>query len=252
MTPDVFHSQVVWGVIALAPVVFVALFFLQAGYGRHREGGFLPDVPARVAWVLMESPTIVVFLPVYAMGDHAAEPIPLLLMAVFQVHYWNRTVVYPLRIRPGAAGAAWWVVALAFVYQTVNSWLIARWISHLGDYSGWSLVDPRLVIGLTVMGGGAALNLHSDGVLRRLRAPGETGYRVPHGGGYRWVTAPNYLGELIEWTGYAVATWSLAGVSFAVFTAANLVPRAWANHRWYREKFPDYPAERRAILPYLF
>jgi 3-oxo-5-alpha-steroid 4-dehydrogenase 1 len=33
---------------------------------------------------------------------------------------------------------------------------------------------------------------------------------------------------------------------------ANLVPRARAHHRWYRERFPDYPARRKALVPGLF
>jgi hypothetical protein len=34
-------------------------------------------------------------------------------------------------------------------------------------------------------------------------------------------------------------------------TSANLVPRAIAHHRWYRETFPEYPPERKAVLPLL-
>ena len=49
--------------------------------------------------------------------------------------------------------------------------------------------------------------------------------------------------------GWALATWSLPGLAFAVWTVANLVPRARANHRWYRGRFPDYPKERRALVP---
>ena len=94
--------------------------------------------------------------------------------------------------------------------------------------------------------------VHSDRVLINLRKPGETGYKIPVGGGYRWVTAPNYLGEILEWTGWAILTWSTAGLSFAVFTMANLAPRAFSNHTWYRENFPDYPPERKALIPYLF
>jgi protein-S-isoprenylcysteine O-methyltransferase Ste14 len=82
-----------------------------------------------------------------------------------------------------------------------------------------------------------------------LRAPGEGGYRVPQGGGYRWVSSPNYLAEMIEWGGWALCTWSLAGLTFFLFTTANLLPRALANHRWYRQTFSDYPKERRAIIP---
>jgi steroid 5-alpha reductase family enzyme len=122
--------------------------------------------------------------------------------------------------------------------STYGSHLDAAWAS-----------DPRFAAGILLFAAGYALNKHSDAVLRNLRGPGETGYKIPQGGGYRWVSSPNYLGELITWTGFAVASWSPAALSFVVMTAANLVPRALTHHRWYREKFPDYPPERKAILP---
>jgi 3-oxo-5-alpha-steroid 4-dehydrogenase 1 len=86
-------------------------------------------------------------------------------------------------------------------------------------------------------------------VLRALRKPGETGYAIPYGGLYRWVSCPNYFGELLEWIGFAIAAWTLPALAFAVFTFANLFPRALSHHRWYREKFVDYPADRKAMLP---
>jgi protein-S-isoprenylcysteine O-methyltransferase Ste14 len=108
------------------------------------------------------------------------------------------------------------------------------------------------VPGVALFGLGQWINHQSDAILLALRAPGETGYKIPTGGLYRWVSCPNYLGELIIWTGWAVATWSSAGLSFAVYTFANLAPRAAANHRWYREQFPDYPPERRALIPFIW
>jgi hypothetical protein len=33
---------------------------------------------------------------------------------------------------------------------------------------------------------------------------------------------------------------------------ANLVPRAIATHAWYREKFADYPPERRILVPFVW
>ena len=80
---------------------------------------------------------------------------------------------------------------------------------------------------------------------------GEYDYRIPRGGMYRWVSCPNHLGEMLVWTGWAIATWSLAGVAFAVFTMANLLPRAFAIHRWYQVEFADYPESRRVVLPFL-
>ena len=38
----------------------------------------------------------------------------------------------------------------------------------------------------------------------------------------------------------------------AVFTFANLAPRAWSHHKWYRKKFPDYPKQRRAVIPFIW
>ena len=98
--------------------------------------------------------------------------------------------------------------------------------------------------------GGFALAKHSDAILRSLRQPGETGYKIPYGGAYRWVSCPNYLGELLQWVGFAIASWSLPGLAFACFTAANLVPKALSSHRWYKEHFAgDYPSDRKAIFP---
>jgi len=85
-----------------------------------------------------------------------------------------------------------------------------------------------------------------------LRRPQESGYKIPYGGLFRWVSCPNYLGEIVIWTGWAVTTWSLPGLAFALWTATNLIPRARANHRWYRNYFPDYPASRKALLPGLW
>ena len=113
------------------------------------------------------------------------------------------------------------------------------------------LADIRFLAGVALFFAGMAVNRRADNILIRLRRPGETGYRIPEGGLYRYVSCPNYLGEILEWMGWALATWSLAGLAFAVYTAANIGPRAVSHHRWYREQFPEYPTERRALIPYL-
>lgn len=81
---------------------------------------------------------------------------------------------------------------------------------------------------------------------------GITGYQIPHGGMYELVSCPNYLGETIEWIGYAVTTGSIPGAAFAFYTFANLAPRAHQHHQWYKEKFSDYPANRKAYIPYIW
>ena len=96
---------------------------------------------------------------------------------------------------------------------------------------------------------GFATHVRADALLARLRAPGETGYKIPRGFLFDAVSCPNYLGEIVEWIGWALAAWSLAGASFAFWTIANLLPRALTHHRWYRATFPDYPKARYALVP---
>lgn len=234
--------------LALATVI--GLRFVVAPYGRHGRAGWGPTVPARVGWVVMECPAPLLFLGFYLLGDHRAALVPLVLLGLWQLHYLQRAFVYPFLMRTGSRMPLS-VAAMAIAFNTLNAWVNARWVSQYGSYPTSWLTDPRFVCGVLLFLGGYALNLSSDRTLRGLRQPGETGYKIPYGGGFRYVSSPNYLGEMIEWLGWALATWSLAGLSFAVYTAANLAPRAIDNHRWYRDTFADYPSDRRALVPYL-
>lgn len=240
-----------WVMVGLAVATVVAVGLIVAPYGRHNRGGWGPQINAKLGWVLMEAPSIVVFAGVYLGGEHRAELAPLVMLALWQIHYVNRTIVYPLRTRSSGKTMPLFIAAMALVFNLGNAWLNAVWISALGDYTTAWLTTPAFIIGALLMVGGFALNVWSDHILINLRRPGETGYVMPDCGPHRLVAAPNYLGELIEWTGWAVMTWSFAGLAFALYTAANLVPRAVAHRRWYRERFADYPPERRAIIPYV-
>jgi steroid 5-alpha reductase family enzyme len=92
----------------------------------------------------------------------------------------------------------------------------------------------------------------SDNILIKLRAPGETGYKIPHGGLFRYVSCPNYLGEIVEWIGFAMMAWSLPGAIYATWVSLTLFSTALVTHRCYREQFEDsYPENRKAIAPYL-
>jgi len=252
MTELEIHTWGVWAELALGLATVLALVFVSAPYGRHTRDGWGPTVPVRWGWVLMELPCVVVFAAFFFTGAHSASLVPLVLLGFWQLHYLNRTFIFPFRLRAGDRRMPLLIPVLAIVFNVLNAWINARWIGHLGTYTVDWLTDPRFVIGALVFLGGWAGNLHSDAVLRGLRAPGETGYKIPHGGLYRWVSAPNYLCEIVEWCGWALMTWSPAGLAFALYSVANLAPRAWSNHRWYQDKFEDYPEQRKALVPYIF
>lgn len=251
MTESELHDYATWTEIGLAALTFVSLLFVTAPYGRHGRKGWGPEIGQRLGWILMELPAVALWLAIYFAGTHALEAAPLALMALWQIHYVNRTFVFPFRIKAEGKTTPISIVATAIVFNTLNAYVNARWVSELGSYPASWLYDARFVLGALVFFVGFAINQHADYVLMNLRKPGETGYKIPHGGLYRYVSCPNYLGEMLEWTGWAIATWSLPGLAFALYTAANLAPRAIQHHAWYRSKFPDYPKQRKALIPFV-
>jgi protein-S-isoprenylcysteine O-methyltransferase Ste14 len=236
--------------VALAAVTFVALRFITAPYGRYQRRGWGLTVPARAGWLAMESVSSLVFAVVFWSGPRRVDLVALVLFALWQSHYLYRAFVYPFLLRGGSRMPVA-VVLLAVVFNLLNASVNAYWIGTLGRYPDRWLADPRFLAGVGLFGGGLALHVWADRKLRRLRVKAGAGYQIPYGGAYRWVSCPNYLGEIVEWIGWALATWSPAGLAFALYTVANLAPRAVDHHAWYRQRFPDYPAERRALIPYV-
>ncbi len=251
MTEQELHGWLVLVYFLIAGLTFAVLTFVDAPYGRHHDGGWGPTMPARWGWILMESPAVLLFAALWPLGEHAWEAAPLGLFAMWQVHYVHRTFIFPFRLRSSGKRMPVLVAGIAFVYQLFNVYVVSRWISHLHAYPDAWVLDPRFLVGVALFILGFVINTHADTVLIHLRKPGETGYKMPRGGLYEVVTCPNYFGEMLEWVGFAIASWSLPGLAFALYTAANLVPRALANRRWYRERFKDYPPERKAVIPYL-
>ena len=244
---------IAWSWLGVGLLSFALLLAMPAPYGRHLRQGWGPTVSRTVGWIAMELPALLVVVALFAWGDRQTNPVALVFVALWSVHYTNRSLVYPLRLRGGQHRMPALIAGFAVLHNLVNGYLQGRYLFLLGPIVpvAW-LVDPRFVVGLVLFATGMAINLWADAHLRRLRRerPGRD-YVIPRAGLFRWVACPNYLGEIVEWWGWALLTWSLPGLVFAVWTMANLVPRALAHRRWYRGHFPDYPPRRRALLPFI-
>ena len=252
MSPELYH----WGLIGVfisAALTFPALFFITAPYGRHSRPGWGPVLPARLGWIIMEIPSPLCFALLYFQGDNTGAPAAIILFCLYMAHYTYRAIVYPFQMRGSGKTKPLLTVAMAILFNvfngSLNGWAISALAPHLD--AAW-LTDPRFILGVVLFVTGAAINLHSDAVLRALRGPGESGYKIPTGGLHSRVASPNYFGEIIEWAGFALAAWTLPALAFLVFTIANLAPRARDHLRWYQQAFDDYPADRRALIPGLW
>jgi protein-S-isoprenylcysteine O-methyltransferase Ste14 len=236
-----------WIGVALAVVPYLLL--RPAAYGRHARSGWGPTVNARLAWLLMEAPSPLGMVLLFLLGSRR-DPVALTFLGLWLGHYLYRAFLFPFLLPRGARPMPVTILASGAFFNLVNSYINGRWLFSLSQPRAWEwLYGPQFVTGLLLFAVGLFMHVSADTQLRRLRRSG--GYSIPRGGLFQWVSCPNYLGETIEWSGWALATGSPGGLVFALWTAANLVPRAIGHHRWYRQKFPDYPPRRRAIVPFV-
>lgn len=244
-----------WLMSATAVGVFVALQFVKAGYGIFRTPSWGWSIPNKLAWVLMEAPVFFVMCYLWRESGCGWTWPACLFFLLFQLHYLQRSFVFPLLMR-GESRMPIAIVAMGVLFNVLNGCMQAGGLFYCppeayAEGIGY-LSHPAVWIGVALFFVGMGINLHSDHVIRHLRRPGDTAHYLPGKGLYRYVTSANYFGELLEWTGFALAAQTQAAWVFVLWTAANLVPRAAAIHRRYREEFGEAVGRRKRILPWIY
>lgn len=240
----------IWIWLGVALAAFIASLLVTAPYGRHTKSTWGPTLNQRWAWFIMEAPSPLILSLLFWTGTAGYNSYALAFWALWGLHYTNRSIIFPLRQRDANKRMPLVIALSAIFFNLVNAGLNGWYLGHAGDWypEGW-WADPRCVAGGLLFAAGAWVNIWSDNILLGLRKPGETHYAIPQGGLFRYVSCPNLMGEMVQWAGFALMTWNAAALSFAIWTVANLAPRALSHHRWYRQRFPDYPPQRKAFLP---
>ena len=240
----------------MAVVVFVSLFFVDAGYGRFYAPKWGPAIDNRLGWMLMEAPVFVAMLLLWWLSDRREDGIRLVFLLLFELHYFHRAFVFPWLMR-GRSKMPLSIIGTAVLFNTLNAYMQGGWlfyVSPMDYYSADWLTSLPFLAGTALFLLGMGVNIHSDRIIRNLRKPGDTAHYLPRGGMFRWVTSANYFGELVEWTGFAILTWSVSGAVFALWTFANLAPRAARIYNGYRQEFPEQLDTRttKRIIPFIF
>lgn len=255
---EAWHFYTTIGVFVFTAFTLVGLQFIDAPYGKQNQQAqsplWGPIVPTRLSWFLMEAPVFFSFGIFYFLGDNWQKPIPLLLFALWQGHYFHRTFIYPRTLQGQKnEGFHLTVLLIGMVLNSangfINGWYISQYGQHL--YNVQWLASPQFIIGMGLFIAGFTLAKTTDYQLSRLRTPNDNSYKIPYGYGFKWVSNPHYLGELTQWLGFAIACWSLPALAFVCITLSNLLPRALSNHKWYHKNFENYPANRKALIPYI-
>jgi steroid 5-alpha reductase family enzyme len=262
---SIFYEILMLAMIIIAVGTFILLFFVSAPYGRHLRKGWGPTLSNFWGWVLMESPCLLVMFVFFFFSDKWFSVTHIVFLVIWALHYGHRVLLYPFQILNGKRMPLT-ISLMGFTFNLINTYIQARWLFTLSDpqyassfifsnnvdYSSISwLYDPRFLIGVFIFLLGYFINKQSDIILQGLKKQEGPKYKIPYGGLFKYISCPNYFGEILEWIGWAVLTWSIAGAIFVVWTMANLLPRAISHHNWYKENFEEYPEKRKAMIPFL-
>ncbi|XP_002735709.1 3-oxo-5-alpha-steroid 4-dehydrogenase 1-like [Saccoglossus kowalevskii] len=194
----------------------VALIFIPSPYGRYSSSVWGPGLNPKMAWFIQELPCL--FTPVVmTLYDSVSSNVNNMLLGLFIIHYFHRTLIFPFIMRGGKPTPTF-PFLLALFFCSYNGFMQSRTLTQYAVYGRNWTSNPAFIIG----------------------------------GMFQFVSAPNFFGETLEWCGWALACCTLQAVAFAFFTACNVGLRAWQHHRFYIEKFDDYPKSRKAFIPFVF
>ncbi len=241
-------------VISAAAMHFAGMMPIS---NREQRSGLLilGDIDKKTGWIILETPVLVTVVFCYLAGVQASGSDingSVVFVAAFFVHYFHRALIYPYRLKVKGKRMPVLIMLFAMSFYIINGYIIGYYFGAFKAYDSSWLADPRFGLGLAMFVIGMAINIHSDNILINLRKPDETEYKLPRGGFFRWVSCPNYFGEMLEWIGFAIMSWSIVGLVFAIWIALPLMAQALNAHRWYQKHFGDqYPPERKAIIPFV-
>ena len=239
---------IIW--IAIAILIFPVTLKITAPYGRHSKTSWGFMIDNRWGWFIMEIPSLILFLFFVLQKGNITNLLVGTATMLWVTHYLHRAVIFPLRLHTSGKKMPVLIMSFAFFFNLINGSINGFWA---GNYSvpfpleGWNAV--RYFAGIALFITGYVINQYHDKILISLRKNSTNGYQIPYGGLFRYISCPNFFGEIIEWAGFAVLCMSLPALAFFVWTCVNLIPRALDHHKWYCNKFTDYPKERKAIIP---
>ncbi len=255
-----------WAMVGMAVVVFISLFFVDAGYGMLMSPKWGKGINNKLGWFLMEFPVFLAMIILWLVSPHRGDLVPMLFLLIFEIHYFQRAIIFPWIMKGNKSRMSLAVMLSGILFNILNAMMQGYWIffeSYNVDYHAFGLSysdtawlsSPHFIIGVIIFLLGFYVNLRSDYIIRHLRKSEEdTKHYLPEGFMFEYVTSANYLGEMMEWLGFAILTWSFAGLVFFIWTFANLVPRANALYKRYKQEFgPEMERKKlKRVFPFVY
>ena len=261
ITFETFYFGFLFSMLLLALVIFVALQFVTVAYGMTFNNRWGISISSKWGWWLMETPVFIAILVIYSISLYLKikpfNVVTTFILLLFLLHYGQRSFIFPMLMK-GDSKMPLSVIFSGIFFNIFNAFMQGCWLFivcpnemyHISWFWSW-----KFILGIVVFFFGMFVNLHSDRIIRKLRKSKEdNNYYLPKGFLFERINSSNYFGELLEWLGFAILTWSFAGFVFFCWAFANLVPRAKAVYNRYYQFFGEEftKLNRWKIFPHIY
>ena len=262
------YNYILMGMTLLAIVVFVSLQFITPAYGMTFNNRWGMSIRSNWGWILMESPVFILMAILYANAIVCNMPytwatfpwVPTAAFVLFELHYLQRSFIFPSLMR-GTSKMPLSIIFLGVFFNTMNAYMQGGWLFYVApkvaplQYELSWFYSPQFIIGTVIFFVGMIINMQSDIIIRKLRKDKEdNNYYLPTGFLFDKINSANFFGEILEWLGFAILTWSISGVVFLLWSFANIVPRSKAVYEKYLQFFGEdfKKLNRYKIFPYIY
>ena len=239
-----------WIMIGLLTFTSLIVYKIKAPYGRHSNNNWGKMISNHWGWFWMELPAFIIMPTIAILGPSDKTELTWLLISLWTYHYFFRTIIFPFKLKTKNKKIPLLIVLSALTFNGINGLLNGYFLGYFFQAEE-SIFSIHIIIGIMLFTTGLIINRSSDRILISLRKK-QSGYLIPKGGFFEYISCPNHLGEIIEWSGFALIAWNLPALSFLIWTMCNLIPRALNHHEWYHDHFPDYHKNRKAIIPFIW
>lgn len=168
MSLEQLHQYLLYFLFGFSLIFFIASFFYTTPYGRFKSKASKWDFAPLPGWLLLESPCLFsAALTFILAGGNNKALVPLILICIWQSHYFYRSVIFPLRVSKGSKAVSFSGIAFGIVFNSINGFLNGYTFSHAEHLLNpeW-LYSANFIIGVSLMAIGLSINIHSDNILK--------------------------------------------------------------------------------------
>lgn len=240
-TPNIiFHAFCAVMAVFMGISEYFSLFVLQYSKFRPKNG-----MNPRLGMFLIYFPATIVPLIFAAPYFRHMTLVQGIVLAMPVLHFLKRSLESLFLHKYSGPIDLFSVIVISGFYS-----LISGSIAYFNGIS-FAAFDALFVVGVVLYLVGEIGNFIHHAILVKLR--GNTNeYIIPSGGLFDQVVCAHYFFEIIAWIGVIFASRHLIALITVVGMSEYLFARSIKTLHWYRQRFENFPKERKALIPFVF